>query len=125
LIAGFFSAPPRVCYPRRMTGLRARIAVGVPLAVLAATLVAVPAMVLGPEGVPRHRRLRAQLEAQRQENTRLSRELSRLRAEHDAFLHDPRARERAVREELGWVRPDEVIVEVPSRSHGAGNVAAR
>ena len=98
-----------------MSSLRERVAVGIPLAVLAATLISVPAMVFGPEGLPRHRRLRAQLEAQRQENARLTRDLARLREEHDAFLRDPRARERAVREELGWVRPDEVIVEVPGR----------
>lgn len=87
---------------------------GIPLAVLAVTVISVPAMVFGPEGLPRHRRLRAQLEAQRQQNAELARDLARLREEHDAFLRDPRARERAVREELGWVRPDEVIVEVPS-----------
>lgn len=96
-----------------MTPSQERLAVSIPLAVLAATLIAVPVMVFGPEGLPRHRRLRAQLEAQRQENARLVREVTRIRAEHDAFVNDPRARERAVREELGWVRPDEVIVEVP------------
>lgn len=97
-----------------MTPLRERFILGVPLAVLAMTIVAVPVMVLGSNGLPRHRRLRAQLEAQRQENVRLARQLLQLRAEFQAFTTDPRARERAVREELGWVRPDEVIVEVPT-----------
>lgn len=96
-----------------MTPLKERFILGVPLAVLAVTLVAVPVMVFGANGLPRHRRLRAQLEAQRQENVRLARQLIQLRAEFSAFTDDPRARERAVREELGWVRPDEVIVEVP------------
>lgn len=103
-----------------MTPTQERVAVSIPLAVLAATLIAVPVMVFGPEGMPRHRRLKSQLEAQRQENARLVREFARLSAEHDAFVNDPRARERAVREELGWVRPDEVVVEVPARSQRRG-----
>jgi cell division protein FtsB len=95
---------------------RDKLVFGVPLAVLAITLIAVPVMVLGPNGVTRHRRLRAQLEGQRQENVRLARQLIHLRAEFQAFSDDPRARERAVREELGWVRPDEVVIEVqPAR----------
>lgn len=99
-----------------MPPLRERFILGVPLAVLALTIVAVPVMIFGPNGVPRHRRLRAQIESQRQENRRLSRQLVHLRAEFEAYTSDPRARERAVREELGWVRPDEVVVEVPALS---------
>ncbi len=97
-----------------MTPLKERFILGVPLAVLALTMVAVPVMIFGDDGLARHRRLRAQLDAQRQENVRLARQLIQLRAEFDAFASDPRARERAVRESIGWVRPDEVIVEVPT-----------
>ncbi len=96
-----------------MPPIRERFALVVPLAVLAVTVVSVPAMVMGPDGLRRHRRLSAQMEAHRQENRRLGRELTRLTSELDAFARDPRARERAIREELGWVRPDEIIVEVP------------
>lgn len=99
-----------------MDSFRARAVIAIPLLVLAATVIAVPTMVFGPEGLPRHRRLRAQHEAQRQENARLARTLAQVRAERRAFMSDPRARERAVREELGWVRPDELIVELPSRT---------
>ncbi len=98
-----------------MGSLRERFTLGVPLAVLVVTVVAVPAMTLGPDGLSRHRRLRGQLDAQREENHRLVRELHRLRTDVEQFRRDPRARERAVREELGWVRPDEMIVEVPSQ----------
>lgn len=98
-----------------MSSVRERFSLAVPLAVLVVTIISVPVMVLGPNGLPRHRRLAAQIEAQQQENTRLARELYTVRAELNAFANDPRARERAVREELGWVRPDEVIVEVPSQ----------
>ena len=97
-----------------MAPLRERFILGVPLAVLAVTIVAVPVMVFGDDGLARHRRLRAQLEAQRQENVRLARQLIQLRAEFSAVTPDPRARERAGREELGWVRPDELVVEVPA-----------
>ncbi len=79
------------------------------------TVIAVPVMVVGPNGLPRHRRLAAQIEAQREENLRLGRQLVQLRTEYSAFTTDRRARERAVREELGWVRPDEVIVEIPGQ----------
>ena len=97
-----------------MSRLRERLSLGVPLGVLVITVLAVPVMVLGDNGLPRHRRLVAQVEAQHQENLRLGRQLLQARAELDAFTNDPRARERAVREELGWVRPDEIIVEVPA-----------
>lgn len=95
-----------------MKGLRERIALAVPTTVLILATVGVPIMVLGPNGLPRHRRMAAQLTAQREENHRLARQTLQLQAELDAFEHDRRARERAVREELGWVRPDEIIVEV-------------
>jgi len=95
-----------------MRDWRDRLALAVPAAVLVVATVGVPAMVLGPNGLPRHRRMVAQLQAQREENHRLSRQLQQVEAELHAFDNDRSARERAVREELGWVRPDEIIVEV-------------
>jgi len=97
-----------------MKGLRQRIALAVPTTVLIMATFGVPWMVLGPNGLPRHRRMTAQLSAQREENRRLARQALQLQAELDSFEHDRRSRERAVREELGWVRPDEIIVEVPA-----------
>ena len=93
---------------------REGLALAVPSALLVSALIGVPVMVLGPNGLPRHRRLAAQLHAQLEENRRLARQVLQLQAELDALEHDPRARERAVREELGWVRPDEIVVEVPT-----------
>ena len=46
--------------------------------------------------------------------------VQQLEAALEAFNRDPRARERAVREELGWVRPDEIVVEVPNREARGG-----
>ena len=99
-----------------MLAARARLTLGFPLLLLALTIVGVPTMIFGSNGLPRHRRLRAQLSAQLEENHRLAAELFRLRSEIEAFQRDPRARERAVREELGWVRRDEIIVEIPSHA---------
>lgn len=97
-----------------LSQLRGRLSLAVPALLLGIAVVGVPVLVLGPNGLPRHRRLAAQLHAQREENRRLAREVLQLQAELEAFEHDPRARERAVREELGWVRPDEIIIEVPA-----------
>lgn len=99
-----------------MDALRARLTLALPLLLLVVTVVSVPMMIFGANGLPRHRRLRAQLSAQLEENHRLATELLRIRSELEAFQRDPRARERAVREELGWVRRDEIIVEIPART---------
>lgn len=99
-----------------MDALRTRLALGLPLLLLLVTVIGVPTMIFGPNGLPRHRRIRAQLAAQLEENHRLANELLRLRTELEAFQRDPRARERAVREELGWVRRDEIVVEIPARA---------
>jgi len=98
-----------------MASWRDRLALVIPLSLLALAVVSVPTMVLGPDGLSRHRRLSAQLTAQRGENRRLARELLQLRLELEAMRDDPRAVERAIREEIGWVRPDEIIVEVPAQ----------
>ncbi len=95
-------------------GWRERLMAAVPATLLVVAVVGVPTMVLGSNGLPRHRRLAAQLHAQREENRRLTRQVQQLGAELEAFERDGRARERAVREELGWVRPDEIVVEVPA-----------
>lgn len=97
-----------------MSRFRERLELAVPTTLLVLAVIGVPVMVLGPQGLPRHRRMGAQLSAQREENRRLTRQVLQLQAELEAFERDPRARERAVREELGWVRPDEIVVEVPA-----------
>src|SRR3954469_11110828 len=57
---------------------RDRVALAVPTALLVIAVIGVPVMVLGPNGLPRHRRLAAQLRAQQEENRRLTREVLRL-----------------------------------------------
>ncbi len=104
-----------------MSTVRERIALAIPATILVLAVVGVPVMVLGSEGLPRNRRLLAQLDAQREENRRLARDVQQLTAELDGFNRDVRARERAVRDELGWVRPDEIVVEVPTRDPRASS----
>jgi cell division protein FtsB len=116
----FSGATARVAEATIVSNIRERIALAVPTTILVLAVVGVPVMVLGSEGLPRHRRLQGQLDAQREENRRLGRDVQQLEAALEAFNRDPRARERAVREELGWVRPDEIVVEVPNREARGG-----
>ena len=54
--------------------------------------------------------LRGDLRSSRQTLDRLEVENQRLRAEARALETDPLALERAIREDLGWARPGEVVV---------------
>ena len=48
----------------------------------------------------------------------LERQNDALREEVAALARDPFAQERAVREELGWVRPGEILVRAPDSERG-------
>jgi cell division protein FtsB len=62
-------------------------------------------------GLRRHRRLAADARRVADDNGRLRDEIARLRREARAMTGDPTALERAAREELGYVRPGEVVYE--------------
>ena len=69
-------------------------------------------------GFPTWLRLRDEV-AQAEERIRtLERQNTVLRDEVAALRTDPFAQERAVREELGWVRPGETIVRTPAVGAG-------
>jgi cell division protein FtsB len=72
-----------------------------------------------PEGgFPTWLRLRDEV-AQAEERIRtLERQNPVLRDEVAALRTDPFAQERAVREELGWVRPGEILVRTPAVGTG-------
>jgi cell division protein FtsB len=61
-------------------------------------------------GLRRYFRLRADLHTLEQRNTHLAEENAKLRREVQALHDDPVAIERAAREELGLVRPGEVVI---------------
>ncbi len=65
-------------------------------------------------GVARHERLHDELDRLQTLNTDLEQDNARLRREIEALKHNPRHVERVVREELGFVKQDEVIFIVPS-----------
>jgi cell division protein FtsB len=71
-------------------------------------------LMLGSEGdASTWLRLRAEVRLAEARVRALAAENRRLADEVEALRADPFALERAVREELGWVRPGEVVVRVP------------
>ena len=82
-----------------------------PIAILSLALVAVPVLVLEPEGLPRVRSLQRELGDVDRENEELRREVTRLRAAVGDLRDDPTAIERIAREELGLVRKSEVVFQ--------------
>lgn len=105
-------------------GLREKILFALTVA-LAVALVGYT--LLGPGGGKRAQ-LKAELEKLQDDNHRLSEQIHRLKLEVDALKNRPDYQEKVVREELGLVRPDEVIVRLPAPVDGgspAGSDAPR
>ena len=84
---------------------------GLPLAVLTISLVAVPILVLEPQGMPRMRALDRELREVEAENAELRRDVVRLRTEVKDLRENPTAVERIAREQLGLVRKSEVVFQ--------------
>ena len=82
-----------------------------PIAMLSLALVAVPVLVLQPEGLPRLRGLQRELDQVETENDELKRDVTRLRIEVQQLRDDPAAVERIARDELGMVRKSEVVFQ--------------
>lgn len=64
---------------------------------------------VGPDGVRRHERLQEELEHLRASNDELRADNARLRVVDDALRHDPNYVATVIRDELGWVREDEMV----------------
>jgi cell division protein FtsB len=73
-----------------------------------------------PSGLRRHARLAEEIESMRQENARLAAENGGLAREVRALRTDPVAVERAVREELRYVRPGERVYVLGGEGGGGG-----
>jgi cell division protein FtsB len=82
-----------------------------PIAMLSLALVAVPVLVLEPQGLPRLRGIQKELDDVDAENDELRREVERLRVEVRELRDDPAAIERIARGELGMVRKSEVVFQ--------------
>jgi cell division protein FtsB len=78
---------------------------------LTLALVAVPVLVLEPQGLPRLHALQKELDAVDTENAELRRAVTRLRVEVRELRDDPVAIERIARDELGMVRKSEVVFQ--------------
>lgn len=68
------------------------------------------ASALDPSGIRKNVRLQPEVARMRSENARLASENARLAREAVALRGDPAAIERAVREELRYVRPGEIVI---------------
>jgi cell division protein FtsB len=73
------------------------------------SIVLVGAALLGDHGVLRHEKLREELTNAKSLNDALEAENRRLRAEAEALRSDPEYVEMVIRDELGFVRKDELI----------------
>ncbi len=72
---------------------------------------------LDPNGLRKARRNQAEVKRLERENAALEQHVTRLRREVKALQGDPAALERAAREELGYVRPGEIIYKVDEGGH--------
>jgi cell division protein FtsB len=82
-----------------------------PFAMLVCAIIFVPARILADEGLPRYRALQAEQVDLDAQNERMRREVRDLQREVQALRTDPSAIERIARDELGMVRPGEVIFQ--------------
>ncbi len=71
------------------------------------------AALFGADGVTRHERLRNELAEVNTLNAKLAADNRRLAIEAEALRHDPGYIEATIRDELGWVRSDELIFIFP------------
>lgn len=94
-----------------MRGLQRMATWLLPLGLLVVSIVAVPLRMLDPQGLPRYRVLRAELDEVRTENERLRNEVRTLERQVSALKRDPAAIERIARDELGMVRDGEIVFQ--------------
>jgi len=82
-----------------------------PIAMMLLAVIAVPLLVLEPEGLPRLHGLERELDDVTTENQELRRSIERLRIEVRHLREDPTAVERIARSELGMVRKNEIVFQ--------------
>jgi cell division protein FtsB len=82
-----------------------------PLALMGVALVSVPVQVFSPNGLPQLRHLEAERARTTEQESMLNQEISQLRAEVERIKNEPAAVEQVARDELGMVRPNEVVFQ--------------
>jgi len=83
---------------------------------LTVALVAVPVLVLEPQGMPRMRALEKELAGVQAENAELRRDVGRLRTDVKDLRENPTAVERIAREQLGLIRKSEVVFQFEKKA---------
>lgn len=89
------------------------LAWALPLALLCVSVIAVPLMILEPEGLPRYRALESELREVRRANLEMASEIQALSADVGLLRQDTSALERIARDELGMVREGEIVFLFP------------
>ncbi len=85
--------------------------VALPLILLLIAAVAVPVKLLDAKGLDRVERLERELDGLSEVNRQIEKENQTLRTEIKSFHSDPAYIEKVARDELGMVRPGEVIYQ--------------
>jgi cell division protein FtsB len=84
-----------------------------PTGLLLVAIVSVPLLVLDDQGLPRYRALREEREEVLRQNEALRHEVRTLSREVEALRADPASMERIARDDLGMVRPGEILFQFP------------
>jgi len=84
-----------------------------PVLILLLTLLTVPFLLFGDGGIRRVERLESELEQIRLENGKLEARVRELRRRLEAYRTRPGYLEDVARDELGLVRPDELVLVFP------------
>jgi len=84
-----------------------------PLTILAVAVVGVPVLVFEPQGLPRLRALERDVDQVEAENRALEREIVRLRLQNRLLKDDLNTAEHVARSELGLVRKNEIVFQIP------------
>ena len=84
-----------------------------PILILVLTLLTVPFLIFGEGGLSRVDRLQGELAQIREENGKLEAKCRELRRRLEAYRTRPGYLEDVARDELGLVRPDEMVLVFP------------
>ncbi len=78
------------------------------------------AILFSSHGIQGYRRQNEQVRELEEKILKLKTENQKLFELIQSIKGDPKAQEKLVREELGWVREDEIVLEIPEKADGAG-----
>jgi cell division protein FtsB len=98
----------------------ARLLVGV---LLALNILLILAILFSPNGLPGYRKQNRQVKELQQKVLKLKTENQKLFETIQALKTSPKAQEKLVRRELGWVRENEIVLESAEKENESGEAA--